>query len=226
MHMHPWYRLPTLKRKSSFEYDSDLALHGQKSLISALTTPMDREPAPSPKSKRRRCDNLEHGFSQMSLNPSVALQHNPNSAPVVSLPPATFIPAQQAQPPFAGFSNAPYNNTFVPLAPASMPADVNPTPTPTSLSVVNGSGAQYPANDLSADISPAPVDNVDFSWYEPEKDRKYRSPVVYILVSEWNVHFRHNRNRPRTLHSLHRISSIQLSHTPTFDPNIRRGRKP
>ncbi|TCD59796.1 hypothetical protein EIP91_011420 [Steccherinum ochraceum] len=63
--MHPWFRLPTLKRKSAYIYDdSDSRL--------ALAYP--RQPSDydgpqlaDPPSKRRRCDVLERGLAQLSI---------------------------------------------------------------------------------------------------------------------------------------------------------------
>ncbi|KAK7692675.1 hypothetical protein QCA50_004308 [Cerrena zonata] len=151
LHMHPWYRLPTLKRKTSLEYDSDLVLQGLKSPLShSSSSTVERDMASLPKPKRRRCDNLEHGFSQLSLTPSVALQ-------TPSVPPVASSSTPYSQPHASGsFSDASYNTNFV-------PTNVNFTSHEAEM--------HYPVQIPSADIPPAPVDNVGYSWYEPEKDR-------------------------------------------------------
>ena len=169
LHMHPWYRLPTgLKRKTSLEFDPSPSNQGQKT---QFTTLGERETSPMPKSKRRRCDNLEHGFSQLSLSPSVIPQPtSPSSVP--SIPFDTPNTVYQSST-FPGYPHAPYNTNPVSFIPASANHVACPSVPLLSSSLANGTEVQYSENlPLPENGLPA-SDIVGFSWYEPEKDRKY-----------------------------------------------------
>lgn len=86
MRMHPWLRLPTRKRKSpspldpavpstsastSYPHYYSHSTNRLPSFSRTENTDTDVEElssaTPPPAPKRRRCDNLEHGFSQLSI---------------------------------------------------------------------------------------------------------------------------------------------------------------
>lgn len=147
VHMHPWFRMPSLKRKDPSD-DSE----------SSSGEYHPRSPSP-PRTKRRRCDVLERGLAQLDLNavadgsptaqgPSISVLNMPPHAGA----PAPLPPSYQGPPPWAASSSStPY------AAPASMPAVVLPESVeePTS-----------PAQDELADVKMKVP-----SWYEIEKDR-------------------------------------------------------
>ncbi|THH30946.1 hypothetical protein EUX98_g3267 [Antrodiella citrinella] len=57
--MHPWFRMPSLKRKNAYIYsDPD------------IDSPTTSRPEPLPAPKRRRCDDLERGLAQLSIAPT------------------------------------------------------------------------------------------------------------------------------------------------------------
>ncbi|KAH8083819.1 hypothetical protein BXZ70DRAFT_577383 [Cristinia sonorae] len=129
MHMHhPWFRLPTLKRKSAYIYDDTDSRHNPSyaPIVDEGTFQYDEPLGPS---KRRRCEALERGLAQLSL--------------------AHPFPQQAAPAP----------------APLSWNTPVAPTLT-SEVSVERHSIVTEPEDipiECDQDVEP--------SWYEPEKDR-------------------------------------------------------
>lgn len=73
--MHPWFRSPSLKRKaSSSDEESDTPT------VRAAPLYLD---SPSWPAKRRRCDVLEHGIAQLSLDTNTGISA-PSAQPLTS----------------------------------------------------------------------------------------------------------------------------------------------
>jgi len=82
--MHPWFRMPSLKRKNAYIYsDPDIDSPSYARTNSPPSVHEELLPAP----KRRRCDVLERGLAQLSLgiaplvsNTNNAFGHGPTNA--------------------------------------------------------------------------------------------------------------------------------------------------
>ncbi|KAI0081868.1 hypothetical protein K474DRAFT_1655731 [Panus rudis PR-1116 ss-1] len=134
--IHPWFRNPSLKRKGSYTVDSPD--------IATFET--------SPRTKRRRCDNLEHGFAQMTLNP------------------AAIVPPVQQQPLF--MQTSPFGSNPPPFQPLGGTVNLNGTSIPPAAdTTVQPTDVPSP---VPVDIDPpSPRSKTSVpSWYEPQKDRK------------------------------------------------------
>lgn len=84
--MHPWFRLPTLKRKSTYIYhedDSHLAQPNTNSPPNELAV-QQQEGLLLPPPKRRRCDVLERGLAQLSIAPPDAFETPSTGASIAS----------------------------------------------------------------------------------------------------------------------------------------------
>ncbi|KAH9831213.1 uncharacterized protein C8Q71DRAFT_783252 [Rhodofomes roseus] len=143
---HPWFREPSLKRKTLEDDD-----------ISVVEFPQTRPVAPRP--KRRRCDNIEHGLAQMTLN-----------HPVVSSPPAEpqFVPL--VEPPYAlqyAYSESTAHAPSVQEVPSS-PRPLFSMGFPSRV-VLPGSVEEPASPEQTRDIPDVRMKIP--SWYEPEKDR-------------------------------------------------------
>ncbi|KAI0930377.1 hypothetical protein AcW1_009088 [Taiwanofungus camphoratus] len=146
VHIHPWFRMPSLKRKGPDDEN-------------ILSPDPGSQSAPLSRSKRRRCNVLEHGIAQLSLDPpddgaADALKRSLSEAaarftsiPTASIPEA---PVVQSQPSW-DTSMYTYPPTDAPSVPVVRPGSVEE---PTS-----------PVVDLPDVQMKSP------SWYEIEKDR-------------------------------------------------------
>ncbi|KAI0702965.1 hypothetical protein C8T65DRAFT_655220 [Cerioporus squamosus] len=149
--LHPWFRMPSHKRKElSDEEDAPSTFEPRRSL----------SPTPSP--KRRRCDVLENGMSQLTLDglaipPSASLASAsyptilfPDSPAVASHPPPLWADASHASGP--NVSHIPTNAA----TPVILPGSVEEPTSPETVS------EDAEVQDVSMKIP---------SWYEIEKDR-------------------------------------------------------
>ncbi|KZT63192.1 hypothetical protein DAEQUDRAFT_719682 [Daedalea quercina L-15889] len=146
---HPWFREPSLKRKTLEDDD-----------ISVVEFPEPRPIAPRP--KRRRCDNIEQGLAQMTLNRS-SISPPPTESwlsPIVEPPLAARVLQTAYTEPTAHAPSvretAPPSQGFVPLG---MPS---PVVLPDSVEEPHSPEEARDIPDVRMKIP---------SWYEPEKDR-------------------------------------------------------
>ncbi|KAI1796445.1 hypothetical protein LXA43DRAFT_987709 [Ganoderma leucocontextum] len=169
--LHPWFRMPSQKRKDLSDEDEDgprAAYHEPRHSLS----PLPRSP------KRRRCDVLEAGMSQLTLeglsyavppahDPSVGdtmrtgISPSPSSsyvAPTIQIPnPSTF--ASTSSQPCADGPPSPYV-THIPRKP--------------TIPVVLPGSVEEPASPEATATGEPDVVDVSMkgsSWYEIEKDR-------------------------------------------------------
>ncbi|KAH9855218.1 hypothetical protein C2E23DRAFT_866849 [Lenzites betulinus] len=173
--LHPWFKMPSLKRKdvSSDEEDAPgFPIRG-----AAYAPRRSLSPAPSP--KRRRCDVLESGMSQLTLlgraiPPPPAHAASPLQFPPPPLPPQSL----HAPSPTILFPDTPTTvaQSTSPLW-ADEPQVTNLLPTPAALQapvILPGS-----VEEPTSPAAPAPAADPDVpdvsmkvpSWYEIEKDR-------------------------------------------------------
>ncbi|CAL1707021.1 unnamed protein product [Somion occarium] len=163
LYMHPWYKMPTLKRKGSFEFDFDHACQPHQAGVENLR---DRELASGPRVKRRRCDNLENGFSQLSLNPTaVGAVVQPQTQHLWGVP-------YSANPSYNAFGST----QSQPQPPSSGVDSVLTGTAPDAPSLATSASGPLPpaiheyTSISPPDISPTAIDTEEYSWYEPEKD--------------------------------------------------------
>lgn len=217
VHMHPWFRMPSLKRKT---YSTDSSDSASASDADASASEFDgpalhtygharehiqyhsHDRAAPPPPKRRKCDVLESGIAQLSLDPRaswpgapVNASLNMNGAPIPPQPQPAYAPSWAAQP-IAGPSTDPNSwNTQPPIpypAPVVFPGSVEE---PTSPAANPSSGLSPTSRD--ADASPDIADVTmkgSYQWYEPEKDRTSRSASAPAPATNANA----NAARKRT----------------------------
>jgi len=139
--MHPWFRAPSLKRKTLDDDDISIVEYHPR-------------PSISPSQKRRRYDVLEHGIAHLTLNASAEVPRPPEyiqSAPKYS---PNYAPAATA----AGIPSSP-----VAWSP-------HPWEQPLETSVVLPGSIEEPTSPGQAEDLPDIQMKVP-SWYEIEKDR-------------------------------------------------------
>ena len=146
--LHPWFRMPTLKRKdlSDEEEDSPPPMYQSRRSLS---------PAPSP--KRRRCDVLENGMSQLTLD-----GRSMGSAPYILASPIVQYPTDApTSHPLPSWTDAPY-------APR-----VTHIPTNVAATVVLPGSVEEPTSPetVAEETEVRDVSMKGPSWYEIEKDR-------------------------------------------------------
>jgi hypothetical protein len=186
--LHPWYKPPTLKRKTSAmlprseypfpvdEYDSDSRVKRQRHVTLDQTRSKKRNLPSPPESpieandqhhpKRQRCTTLERGLEGLSLTPPApAAQQTPEFASCMPAP----VSAVLAHPP--GFSSR-RPEIYLPT-PFSRPIPSPSLSPSTSIPFTSASTTSMPPTPaLTADLQAAPdVKMRTSSWYEPEKDR-------------------------------------------------------
>ncbi len=188
--LHPWYKPPTLKRKSSTmlprsgspfpvgEYHSDSRVKRQRRITLDQTRSKKRSLPSPPQSpikessdqrlpKRQRCTTLERGLEGLSLTPPAPAA--PQAPEFASCPPAPFS---------AVFAHVPDFSSRWPEV--SLPTSCScPIPSPslspsTSIPSTSASTCIPPTPALTADLHVASdVKMRTPSWYEPEKDRTF-----------------------------------------------------
>lgn len=142
--MHPWFRMPSNKRKT-VDFDSS----------------DDSSDVDSFLSKRRRCDALENGLAQLSLNP----------------PPHPAQQSKAALSPYSSYSSSQSTDGF-PAIPAPQPQTFDSWSAYHQPLVHHASPVILPGS-IEEPTSPAAAPDIpevtmkSRSWYEPEKDRKY-----------------------------------------------------
>ncbi|KAI0769302.1 hypothetical protein BD413DRAFT_604907 [Trametes elegans] len=189
--LHPWFKMPSLKRKDLSSDEED-----------ATTTPVraasygprrSLSPAPAPSPKRRRCDVLESGMSQLTLDgrpiPQSPAHFAPGQLPIpppynaagapagFPTPPTIHVPdtpaAAQPAPPLWADVNA--GAGAYPHAPNVTAIPPNLAPPPSAAVVLPGSVEEptSPVAAAGAELEPdAPEVAMRVpSWYEIEKDR-------------------------------------------------------
>lgn len=142
VHSHPWFRMPSQKRKA-YEYSD-----------SSDSSDPDTYSLPP---KRRRYDGLENGFAQLSLNPALRAAQlaqspydYPSSPSVLKAPPVA-----QLEPAFDVWSAQSMVRDPPPhLSPIILPGSVEEPTSPAA-------GPDIPEVTMKSR-----------SWYEPEKDRE------------------------------------------------------
>ena len=161
VHMHPWFRMPSHKRKA-FDLDSSSS---DSSDFETYTVPP----------KRRRCDVLESGLAHLSLNPVLHTESAAKAPQIHPHEPQFTLdslhrresPRATSQPPAYQSWNA-YNDSYPPsirgFTPVVLPSSVEEPTSPETLPDV------------------PEVTMKSRSWYEPEKDREYTSPQIYKLL--------------------------------------------
>ncbi|KAI0743804.1 hypothetical protein C8Q80DRAFT_860669 [Daedaleopsis nitida] len=150
--LHPWFRMPSHKRKDLSDSEEEVTSYYQprRSL----------SPAPSP--KRRRCDILENGMSQLTLDGrSIA-----SSAPYILASAAPTI--QYPEPPATTTSRAAPFWADAPYAPR-----VTQIPTNAAMNVMLPGSVEEPVSPETGgeDTEVRDVSMKGPSWYEIEKDR-------------------------------------------------------
>ncbi|KAI0675007.1 hypothetical protein C8Q78DRAFT_1066882 [Trametes maxima] len=154
--LHPWFKMPSLKRKdaSSDEEDAPIATP-----IRAASYGTRRSLSPAPSPKRRRCDVLENGMSQLTLDAQFASGHAVSLVPSVQFPDTPILSSQTTSPLWMDRQHAPdvtqLSNTVIPTA-VVLPGSVEEPTSP------------------EATLEDADVPDVSMkvpSWYEIEKDR-------------------------------------------------------
>lgn len=170
--LHPWFRMPSQKRKDLSDEDEDAPspFYERRSI----------SPAPSP--KRRRCDVLENGMSQLTLDgrsiaPSApyilaSVTGPPTTtsypAPIVQYP--TDVPSPTSQPAPPSWTDAPY--AYAPR--------VTHIPTNMATAVVLPGSVEEPTSPPETGAEETEVRDVSMkgpSWYEIEKDRTSASSL-------------------------------------------------
>ncbi|THH15471.1 hypothetical protein EW146_g5011 [Bondarzewia mesenterica] len=150
---HPWFKMPSLKRKHSTEDDAD---------SSSSSSSPTLVPRVAHLPKRRRCSPLERGFAGLTLNnynfvvasvPDITIQEEGYFAPPSSVP-DVYAPTRAFPPPISGSSMdtemaSPCSSSAATPVPVSYPSQV-----------------ESPADTTAPDIRMH-----SSSWYEPEKDR-------------------------------------------------------
>lgn len=150
---HPWFREPSLKRKTLEDDD-----------ISVVEFPEPRPIASRP--KRRRCDNIEHGLAQMTLNRTSVSPPPPPSGfrPIVELPSEVQVPHPTAYTEPSSTVYAPFVQETL-RTPGFIPGVCSPVVLPGSVEEPNSpEEALEEVQDVRMKIP---------HWYEPEKDRTY-----------------------------------------------------
>ncbi|PIL34198.1 hypothetical protein GSI_03909 [Ganoderma sinense ZZ0214-1] len=171
--LHPWFRMPSQKRKDLSDDDDSprTAYHEPRHSLSP--------PLRSP--KRRRCDVLESGMSQLTLEGLPYVAPSMHRGPVGD---TSFG---------AGTSSSYVASTTQVLSPSAFPstssqpcADGPPSPFVTHIPVkpatpvVLPGSVEEPASPEAAVAGDSDVADVSMkgpSWYEIEKDRTFDSPV-------------------------------------------------
>ena len=157
VHSHPWFRMPSHKRKAFEREDSS----------SSDYSDLERYAHPS---KRLRCGILENGFAQLSLDAV-------NQFPVVTEPPSSYTPPDVT---FSDeFSAAQQNTsnaasfTSGSIAWDGTTYDASQADLQHSQPVVLPGSVEEPTSP-EAPTTPEPPDITmkSRSWYEPEKDRE------------------------------------------------------
>ncbi|KAH9892839.1 hypothetical protein C8Q73DRAFT_699648 [Cubamyces lactineus] len=168
-YLHPWFKMPSLKRKELSSDEED----APTTPIRAASLDHRRSLSPAPSPKRRRCDVLESGMSQLTLD----------GRPIPPSP-AQFAPGQfPSVTPAAAFPTAPtvqYPDALPPATPqwtdARLAPNVTQLPTtavPTSV-VLPGSVEEPTSPETVVEEEEADAPEVSMkvpSWYEIEKDR-------------------------------------------------------
>ncbi|KAI0745472.1 hypothetical protein C8Q76DRAFT_789856 [Earliella scabrosa] len=157
--LHPWFRMPSNKRK-------DLSDDDEESPSPFYDSRRSVSPIPSP--KRRRCDVLENGMSQLTLDGrSIA-----SSAPYIlaSVAPVTISPSPTIQYPDAPATSPP---TQLQWTDASYAPRVTQIPPNAGATVVLPGSVEEPTSPetVSEDAEVRDVSMKGPSWYEIEKDR-------------------------------------------------------
>ncbi len=187
--LHPWFRMPSQKRKGlSDDEDAPSTFYEPRRSLS---------PAPSP--KRRRCDVLENGMSQLTLDglaipPSANLGSTsyptvlfPDTPAVASHPPPLWADASHASGPYV--TQIPTNAAATVVLPGSVEE-------PTSSETVSEEAEEADVQDVSMKTP---------SWYEIEKDRtsvsltpSASSSTTTIAISSTSLGVRRTPSPPRT----------------------------
>ncbi|KAI0371125.1 hypothetical protein BV20DRAFT_942941, partial [Pilatotrama ljubarskyi] len=173
-YLHPWFKMPSLKRKDLSSDEED----APTTPLRAASNAPRRSLSPTPSPKRRRCDVLESGMSQLTLDgrpiPSSSVHFAPGQFP----PPPTLQPSgSSAAAPTVFFPDTP-TAASQPAAPlwADGPHVPNVTHLPTTTtatSVVRPGSVEEPTSPESVEQeADAPEVSMKVpSWYEIEKDR-------------------------------------------------------
>ncbi|KAI0356185.1 hypothetical protein OH77DRAFT_1423780 [Trametes cingulata] len=174
-YLHPWFKMPSLKRKelSSDEEDAPTTT----TPVRAASYAPRRSLSPTPSPKRRRCDVLESGMSQLTLDgrpippssvhfapgqfpppPTLQTSGSSGGAPTVFFPDTPTAASQPAAPLWADGPHVP---------------NVTHLPTTTATSVVRPGSVEEPTSPESVEQeADAPEVSMKVpSWYEIEKDR-------------------------------------------------------
>ncbi|EPS99863.1 hypothetical protein FOMPIDRAFT_1036914 [Fomitopsis schrenkii] len=151
---HPWFREPSLKRKTLEDDD-----------ISVVEFPEPRPIAPRP--KRRRYDNIEHGLAQMTLN-RTSISPPPSASRlglVVELPSEVQVPPPTAytEPSPTAYAPSVEEAPRTPPAPSFIPDMRSPI-------IFPGSVEEPCSPEVTLHETPDVRMKIPH-WYEPEKDR-------------------------------------------------------
>jgi len=188
---HPWFREPSLKRKTP-EDDISVVEFSQ-------TRPVAQRP------KRRRCDNIEHGLAQMTLNRSSVSPPPPQSRfnPIVELPPAAQVP------------HNPYYVSMVhaPSVQETMPPPQSPLLMSIPSPVVLPSSVEEPASPEQATDVPDVRMKIP-TWYEVEKDR-----IVITDLEDSDTEDQEERKDSRA-DAEYTVSTALLDRLPIHAPSL------
>ncbi|KAI0334952.1 hypothetical protein GY45DRAFT_1317396 [Cubamyces sp. BRFM 1775] len=173
-YLHPWFKMPSLKRKDLSSDEEDAST----TPIRAASLEPRRSLSPAPSPKRRRCDVLESGMSQLTLDgrpiPPSPAHFAPGQFPSATTPAAAFPTAPTVQFPDAPQPSIP-QWTDARLAPNVTQLPITAAPT----SVVLPGSVEEPTSPEAVVEEDAEVPEVSMkvpSWYEIEKDRTSTLP--------------------------------------------------
>ncbi|KAH9935404.1 uncharacterized protein B0H18DRAFT_1114158 [Fomitopsis serialis] len=185
---HPWFREPSLKRKTLEDDD-----------ISVVEFPQTRPVAQRP--KRRRCDNIEHGLAQMTLNRSSVSPPPPPSRfnPIVELPPAAQVPQNSY---YESMAHAPSVQETMPPLLMSVPSPV----------VLPGSVEEPASPEQTRDVPDVRMKIP--SWYEVEKDR-----IVITDLEDSDTEDQEERKGSRA-DAEYTVSTALLDRLPIHAPSL------
>ncbi|KAI9067116.1 hypothetical protein FKP32DRAFT_1588930 [Trametes sanguinea] len=205
--LHPWFKMPSLKRKDLSSDEEDAPSPPARA---ASLEPSRRSLSPAPSPKRRRCDPLESGMSQLTLDGRAVPPSTPPFAPGqypypthVNASPAPAPAAATVYPPFLPTVQLPTtpNPNSAPAAPlwADGPHAPNVTHLPdagaSASSVVLPGSVEEPTSPQTVVEEEADAPEVKMkvpSWYEVEKDRTLSSSHASTSAS-----FTAHRRPPR-----------------------------
>ena len=156
---HPWFNMPSKKRKRPPTPSSDEC--SERSTILEGELP-----------KRRRCSTLEQGFAHLNLSHPIIQTHPSSTSPNLSILELD-VPFARSPSPDAMESEYTY--------PIIQPTFIEEPKSP-DISVCPPRGTEGGSEEGMTDVKMRSE-----SWYEPEKDREFLLSFIntFIVISNW-----------------------------------------